>query len=147
MFASALGDQQHAFLRLAEHDLVGGHSGLALRHVIKFNLDAYAATRAHFAGGARKTGSAHILNADYRAGLHGFKASFEQQLLQERISDLNVRAFLFGSFFKLLAGHGGAMNAVPSGLGANVNDRISFSRRLGIKDLVLAHETQGKCIH
>src|SRR5258708_7036121 len=39
VLTSSLGDQQHAFLGLAEHDLVRSHSGLALGNLIQLDLD------------------------------------------------------------------------------------------------------------
>ena len=53
-----------------------------------------SAARAHFAGGASQPGRAHVLNADDRAGLHGFEAGFQQQFFQERIADLDIGALL-----------------------------------------------------
>ena len=50
LLAPLLRDQQHAFLRFAEHDLVGTHAGLALWHAIEFNLNPHSAASAHFAG-------------------------------------------------------------------------------------------------
>ncbi len=52
VLATFLRDQQHALLRFAEHDLVGSHAGLALRHAVEFDLDADAAASTHFAGRA-----------------------------------------------------------------------------------------------
>src|SRR5579864_2254587 len=49
LLAAFLRDQQHAFLRFAEHDLVRSHAGLALRHAIEFDFDSHAAAAAHFA--------------------------------------------------------------------------------------------------
>src|ERR1019366_6506492 len=51
-FAAALRDQWHALLRLAEHDLIRGHAGFALRDAVEFYFDSGAATRAHLAGRA-----------------------------------------------------------------------------------------------
>ena len=93
VLAAFLRDQQHALLRLAQHDLVGSHAGFALRHAVEFDLDAHAAAPAHLAGRAGQPGGAHVLNADDRAGLHGFEAGFEQKLFQERIADLHVGRF------------------------------------------------------
>ena len=101
VFAAFFGDQQHALLALGEHDLVGAHAGFALRHKVEFDIEAHAAARAHLAGGAGEAGSAHVLNADDGAGLHGFKAGFEQQLLHERVADLDVGPLLFGAFLEL----------------------------------------------
>src|SRR4051812_46182315 len=50
LLAPFLGHQQHALLRFAEHDLVCGHAGLALRYAVKFNLKSYTAARPHLAG-------------------------------------------------------------------------------------------------
>ena len=45
--------EQHALLRLGEHDLVGRHAGLALRHVRDVDLDAGAAAARHLARSSR----------------------------------------------------------------------------------------------
>ena len=94
VLAALLGHQQHALLRFGEHDLVGRHAGFALRHAVQIDLDADFAAAAHLAGGAGQAGGAHVLNADDRAGLHGFEAGFEQQLLHERIAHLHVGPLL-----------------------------------------------------
>ena len=142
VLAAFLRDQQHALLRLAQHDLVGRHAGFALRHQIQLDLQAHAAAPAHLAGRAGQPGRAHVLNADDRAGLHGFEAGFQQQLLQERIADLHVGPLGFRLFAELLAGHGGAMNAVAAGLGADVDHRIAFARGLGVENLIAPHQSQ-----
>ena len=46
VFAAFLRYQQHALLRLAQHDLVRSHAGLALGKAFEFDLDAFAAARA-----------------------------------------------------------------------------------------------------
>ena len=97
VFAAFFGDQQHALLAFGEHDLVSAHAGFALRHAVEFDVEAHAAARAHLAGGAGEAGRAHVLNADDGAGLHGFKAGLEQQLLHERVADLDVGALLLRS--------------------------------------------------
>ncbi len=48
-FAALLSDQQHALLRLAEHDLVRCHASFALRDAIELDFDPGAAPRAHLA--------------------------------------------------------------------------------------------------
>ena len=127
-FAAALGDQQHALLRFAEHHFVGRHAGFALRHAREFDLDAHAAARGHFAGGAGEPRGAHVLNADDGAGGHGFEAGFEQQLFQERIAHLHVGALLLRLLGEFRGGQQGrAVNAVAAGLCADVDDRIAFA--------------------
>ena len=90
VFAAFFGHQQHALLAFGEHDFVGAHAGFALRDEVELDIEAHAAARAHLAGGAGEAGCAHVLNADDGAGLHGFKAGFEQQLFHEGVADLDV---------------------------------------------------------
>ncbi len=147
LFASLLRDQQHAFLRLAEHNLVRSHARFALRDAVQFNFDSCAAARTHLAGRAGQASRAHILYAHDGPGLHRLEAGFQQQLFKEWISDLNVGALRFRTLAELLARHGGAVDAVASGLRAHVNYRIPLARCASVKDLIAAHQPQGKGIH
>ena len=90
LLTALLRHQQHALLRFTEHDFVRRHAGLALRHAIEFDFDSDTATRAHLTGRASQTGGAHVLYGDDCAGLHGFKAGFEQKLFEEGIAHLHV---------------------------------------------------------
>ena len=101
VLAALLRHQQHALLGFAEHDFVRGHAGFALGNFGEIDLDAGAAAGSHFHGGTSEAGSAHVLNRHDRAGLHGFEAGFEQQLLHEGVTDLHVRALLFRLFGEL----------------------------------------------
>ena len=100
LLAALLDDEQHALLRLRQHDLVRRHPGLALRHVRHVDLDADAAARAHLAGGAREARGAHVLDADERVGPHHLEACLEQELLDEGVSHLHgnplVNVFCLG---------------------------------------------------
>ncbi len=136
LLAAFLRHQQHALLRFAQHDFVSGHAGFALRHEIEFDFSAHVAARAHFAGGAGEPGSAHVLDADDGAGLHGFKTGFEQKLFEKRIAYLHIGPLGFRGFAEFLAGHGGAVNAVASGLRSHINYGIAFARSLGVENLV-----------
>ena len=111
-----------------EHDLVGRHAGFALRHAVEFDFDAHSAAAAHLAGGAGEAGRAHVLNAHDGAGLHGFEAGFQQQLLHERIAHLHVGPLLLGFLGEFGAGHGGAVDAVAPGARAHINHRIAHAR-------------------
>src|SRR5208282_4019714 len=146
-FAAALRDQQHALLRLAEHDLVRSHASFALRDAVQFDFDSAAATRAHLASRAGQPGRAHILYADDRARLHGLQTSFQQQFLKERISHLNIRPLRFRSFAEFLARHGGAVDAVASGLGAYINYGIALARCASVKNLVAANQAESERVH
>ena len=124
-FASLLDDEQHALLRLGEHDLVRRHAGLALRDTCDVDLDARAAARAHLAGRAGQAGGAHVLHADQRVGLHQLEARLEQELLHERIADLHGRPLLGRLLVELRRRHRRAVDAVAAGLRADVVDGIA----------------------
>ena len=142
VLAAFFGDQQHALLAFRKHDLVARHAGFALRHVVELDVEANAAACAHLAGGAGEARGAHVLNADDRAGLHRFEACLEQQLFHEWIAHLHVGALLVGALSELLARHGGAVDAVAAGLGADVDHRIADAGGLGVEDLVLADQAE-----
>src|ERR1039458_9113818 len=124
--APLLRDQQHALLRLAQHDFVRSHARFALGNAIQFDLNAGTAARAHLASGAREPGGAHVLNAYNGASLHGFKAGLKQKFFKERVTDLHVGALRLRPFAKLFARHGCAVDPIAPGLGANINDRITL---------------------
>ena len=118
--APLLHDEQHPLLRLRQHDLVGRHAGLALRHARHVDLDAGAAARSHLARRARQAGGPHVLNADERVGLHHLETGLEEQLLHERIADLHRRALLRELVVELRRRHRRAVNPVAARLGADV---------------------------
>ena len=144
---SFLRNQQHAFLRLAEHDLVWSHARLALRHASHLNLDSHVATCSHLAGRTGQPGRTHVLNANDGAGLHGFEACLQQKFFEEWISDLNVGPLCFRRFAEFFAGHGGAVDAISASLCPDVNHRIAFARSLGVEDLVPPDQAESKGIH
>ena len=120
---------------------------LALGHVVQLYFEAHAPAGAHLAGRAGEPGGAHVLDTDHRAGAHRLDAGFEQQLLHEGVAHLDVGPLLLRTFFELLAGHGGSMDAVAARFCAHVDHRIADAGRLGVKDLVAPHQAQGKSIH
>ena len=94
VLAAGLQHHQHALLAFGEHDLVGGHAGLAHRHLVELELDAEAALGRHLERRGGEAGRAHVLDGDDGVGRHQFEAGLEQQLLGERIADLHGRALL-----------------------------------------------------
>ena len=134
-FAALLGDEQHALLRLRQHDLVRRHAGFALRHERDVDLDAGAAARSHLGGRAGQAGRAHVLDADERVGLHHLEAGLEQQLLHERIADLHRRALLRRLLVELGRRHRRAVDAVAAGLRADVVDGVADAGRDALDDV------------
>src|SRR4029077_20206136 len=76
-----------------------------------------------------------------------FQTGFEQQFLEERISNLNIRPLRFRSLAELLARHGGAVDTIASGLGAHINHGIPLTRCPAVKNLVAADQPESKRIH
>src|SRR5450631_954503 len=146
LFAALCGYQQHALLALAQHDLVGGHAGSALGNEVEFDIETDAATRAHFTGGAGEPGRAHILNADDCASAHRLQAGFQQQLLHERIADLDVGPLLLGAFLELLAGHGGAVDAVAPCLSSYIYNGVADAAGFSVEDFFAPHHAERESV-
>jgi hypothetical protein len=145
--APFLGHEQHPLLRFRQHDLVGRHAGLALRHEGDVDLHAGAAARAHLAGGARQTGRAHVLDAHECVGLHHLEARLEEQLLHERIADLHRGPLLGRLLVELRRGHRGAMDAIAPGLRSDVEHGVPHARGDPLDDLVGLRDAEAEHVH
>ena len=136
LLAPRLQHHEHALLALGEHDLVRRHAHLAHRHAVELELDAEPALGGHLDRGGGEAGGAHVLNGDDRVGRHELKAGLEQKLLGEGIANLHGRPLLLRALVELGGRHGGAVDAVASGLGADIDDRIADAGRGRIEDAV-----------
>ena len=108
----------------------------AAGHLVEVEVDAEVALGAHLDGGTGEARGAHVLDGDDGAGRHQLEAGFEQQLLREGVADLHGRALLVGGVVELGRGHGGAVDAVAAGLGAEIDDGQADALGLRIEDLV-----------
>ena len=79
----------------------------------------------HLERGGGEAGRAHVLDGDDGVGRHQLEAGLQQQLLDERIADLHGRALALAVLVELGRGHGGAVDAVAAGLGADIDHRIA----------------------
>ena len=104
--------RQHPLLRLGEHDLVRRHAGFPLRHLVDIDLDSGAAARPHLAGRAGQPRGPHVLHPDQRVGRHQLQTRLEEQLLHERIADLDRRPLFRGAIVELGGRHRRAVDAV-----------------------------------
>ncbi len=143
VFAAARGHQQHALLRLGQHDLVGRHPRLTLGHAGELHFHARARSRRHLRAGAGEPGRPHVLYAQDRPRLHGLEAGFEEELLREGIAHLHGRPALFGALVERGRSHGRPVDTVPSGLRSHVEDGIARPLRARTEDPVLADEADG----
>ena len=66
IFAAGFEHHEHALLALAQHHLIGGHAGFALRHRVHVQPDADAAFARHLDRGGRQPCRAHVLDRDDR---------------------------------------------------------------------------------
>ena len=134
-------------MRFAEHDFVRRHGGFALRDIIQFQFDAGGRARAHLATGARQTGGAHVLDADHETFLHGFQTCLQQKLFHEWVADLHVGPLCARIFTETGRGHGRAVDAVSSGLRADIDHGIADAVRSSVKNFVLFKDSECERIH
>ena len=124
VLALGLEHHQHPFLAFRQHDLVGRHAGLAARHPVEVELDPDLALRCHLDRRRGQPGGAHVLDRDDGVGRHQLEAGFEQQLLGERVADLDRRPLGLGIVGEFGRGHGRAVDTVASGLGGDIGGRV-----------------------
>src|SRR4029077_1148145 len=108
--------------------------------LVEIERDAEIALGAHLYSRTRQAGCAHVLNRNDAALLHDLETSLEQQLFRERIADLHGWAFSLRVLIELRRGHRGAVDAVATGLGAEINDWHADARSRRVEDLVLARD-------
>ena len=142
-----LGDDQHPFLRFAEHDLVRRHAWLAFRNFGEIDLDAGAAAAGRFAGRTGQPRRAHVLNAGDRVGREQFEARFEQQFFHERIADLH-RGTIFARFLGQFARRERrACETIATRRRADVKNRIAHAVGRAARDLFVTQHAEAKSIH
>ncbi len=113
--------EAHPFLALGQHDLDRGHAGLA--EVDLVGLEPAAEGRAHLRGRAREAGRAEVAAAEHLPGRDHGEDAFDQELLDERVADLDGRAVRgLGVLGEVARCEGGAAEAVAAGRGADEHD-------------------------
>src|SRR5437870_11286669 len=76
IFSAFFSDQEHPFLRLAQHNLIGSHPALTLRNKLKVNFNPSAGTASHFTGGASQAGCTHPLDPHKPPTPHCLQTAF-----------------------------------------------------------------------
>src|SRR5205085_7260952 len=82
-------DREHPLLRLGREDLERLQPGLPERYRIELHLRSDAAARRGLADSTRQAGAAQVLEALQQTGLHELEARLDQELLRERVPDLD----------------------------------------------------------
>ena len=142
-----LDDHEHALLRLAEENLIGGLALRALRHKLDVDLDTGAATTGSLAGGAGESGRAHVLDTGDRVGGEEFETGLEQELLAERITHLDGGTVGLRFLGQLARGESGTGKSVAPGLGADVEDGIPHTLGGAAGDLLVAEDAEAEGVH
>ena len=94
----------------------------------------------HLERGGGQAGRPHVLDGDDAVAVHQLEAGLDQQLLGERVADLDRGPLGLGLVAELGRGHGGAVDAVAPGLGADIDHGIPDAAGLGVEDPVGARD-------
>jgi hypothetical protein len=135
-FPPGLEDHEHALLALGEHHLVGGHAFFALGDVVQREVHAHAALAGHLDTRAGEAGGAHVLDGDDGVGGHQLQAGLDEEFFREGVADLDGGALFFRVRGEFRGGHGGAVDAVPAGLGADIDHGVADAGGGGGEDAV-----------
>jgi len=145
--APLVDDDEHALLRLREHDLVARHVRGPLRHLVQLDLDARAGARGRLAGGAGQARRAHVLHAGHAPGRQELEAGLADELLHEGIAHLHGPALLLGRLLgEVLRGEGRAGQAVTARRRPDVEHRVADPAGRTAGDLVVAQHAEGEGI-
>ncbi len=130
---AGLDDRHHPLLRLAHQDLLRRERGVAQRDPVELDVHAAVAGAGQLGGGAGQPGAAEVLDAGDQAGREDLERALDEQLLHERVADLDAgplgRAAPPSTRLERLGGeHGDAADAVAAGAGA-VQDHLVADAR------------------
>jgi len=117
--AAALDDDQHPLLRLGEHHLVRRHPELAAGHPVEVDQRARAAPRGGLRDRTGQPGGAEVLDPDHCRLADQLLERLDEALLEEGVADLDRRAAFLRAVVQLEGGEGGAVDPVPTGVGAD----------------------------
>ncbi len=135
--------QDHALLRLGEHDLHRAHPVLAARHAVDVQVDAEAGAVRHLPHAAGEPGSAHVLHAGHQVERDRLEARLQQQLLHERVADLHGGAVGLGGVGEVGRGEHGAAKAVTAGLRADVVELVADRADRALAQVLVPQEAEG----
>ena len=140
-----LDDGHHAFLRLRHEDLLRLQARVAQRDEVELDLHAAVAVGGELAGGTGEPGAAEVLDAVDDTGRVEVEAALDEHLLGERVADLDGRALGRAALVEGLGGeHRDAADAVAAGLGAEEDDLVADTGRLGEVDVLDAHRADAE---
>ena len=134
----------HPFLRLGDHDLEGREPRLAARDRVEVDHDPRPGPVGRLRGGAGDPAGPEVLEPLDEPALDQLEAGLDQQLLRERVADLDGRPLR-----RVVVGEGGAgqdgraADPVPPGRRAVQDDEVARSRRRGQRQPPLLEQADG----
>src|SRR3989442_3871673 len=131
---------QHPLLGFGQHDLVGAHPLLPPADPVEIDVDAATAAVGQLAGGTRQSGGAQVLNGRDAVELVELQAGFAEQLLKERVPNLDRGAPRCRSFIHLHGGEGRAMDPVTARVGTDHEHDVAGAISLRAAKPALRHQ-------
>ena len=142
LLVAPLDDEQHPLLGLGKHQLVGGHAGFTARDLVEVETDPRPGAARHLEGRAGQPRRPHVLDPDDPVRLHELQTRLEQELLCERIADLDGRPLDLRALAELARRHRGSVNPVAARLRADVDDGIADPPGASAEDPVAPDEAE-----
>ena len=131
---------QHPLLRFGQHDVVCRHAQLAAADPVDIDIEPPAAAMRQLAGRARQPCRSQVLDRGDTVQLVEPQARLAEQLLQERVPDLDRGTALGRPLVHLHRGKGRAMDAVPTGIGPHQEHDVAGAVRDGTTQAVVRHQ-------
>lgn len=135
-----LDDRAHALLRLAHEDFLGREGGVAQRNGVQLDAHTAGARGGQLRGGAGKARTAEVLDTGDELLAEDLQGALDQELLLERVADLDGRALRRAGRLEGLRGQDrDAADAVAAGASAVQDHLVAGAGRLGEVDVLVLH--------
>src|SRR6478609_6424043 len=133
-------DRAHALLRLAHEDFLGREGGVAQRHGVQLDAHTAGTRGGQLAGGAGEPGTAEVLDARDQLLLEDLQGALDEELLLERVADLDGGPLGgLGVVEGLRGEHGDAADAVATRAGAVEDHLVAGAGGLRQVDVLVLH--------
>ena len=133
-------DNEHALLRLGEHDLIWRHGFLTARDFRYIDHEAGPPARGRFGAGCREPGRAEVLDArdPIRMVVGKVEAGLHEHLLEEGVAHLHRGPQLLEARVGIGAGGeaGGTVNTIAAGIGADEHQQVARTFRLCARESI-----------
>ena len=137
----------HALLRFTHQDLFRRQRRVTQRNSVEHHVHATLAVTCELARRARNPGATEVLNPLNQPRTEHLKRAFDEQLLHERVADLNARALRRAALVERLRGeHTHATDSVAAGARAIQNDLVANTLRAREVHVLVLHRAHTQCV-